>query len=87
MLSIPIFTSLTAQLSFFFVARRRVGRSRDNLLSSSSQQGVVYFSDVTELRAAAQEMNGFRIVSSLSRNTGFGATQTVSYLKYELLFM
>ena len=43
--------------------------------------GVVFFSDVTQLRAALKEMQQFRLLSSLSRNTGFGQTQSVSFLK------
>lgn len=63
------------------LAHRRGHHSVFSPLMSSAQVGVVHFSDVTELRAAAQEMDRFRIVSNVFRNTGFGATQTISYLK------
>ena len=61
----------------FSLARRRIRQNHD-LLPSSMRNGVVYFSDVMELRAAAREMQGFRM--SVFRNTGFGTTYT-SYLK------
>ncbi len=65
---------------FVFSANRRLRRNRDNLLPSS-QSGRVYFSDVSELRSAAREMQGFRITSNVFRNTGFGTTQAISHLK------
>ena len=68
-------------------ANRRLRRNRDNLLPSSSQSGRVYFSDVSELRAAAREMQGFRIASNVFRNTGFGTTQTISHLRCTIYYL
>ena len=48
---------------------------------SLPQTGLVHFSDVGQLRAAAKEMHDFRLVSNVSRSTGFGQTQSVSYLR------
>lgn len=43
---------------------------------------MVYFSSVTQLRAALKEMHDFRLVSNLSRVTGYGQTQSISYLRF-----
>ena len=50
--------------------------------SNRPTNGVVYFSSVTQLRAALKEMHDFRLVSNLSRVTGYGQTQSISYLRF-----
>ena len=50
--------------------------------SNRPTNGVVYFSNVTQLRAALKEMHDFRLVSNLSRVTGYGQTQSISYLRF-----
>jgi len=71
--------------------RRRARRNRftstfysGSASSALPTSGVVYFSNVTQLRAALKEMHEFRLVSNLSRVTGFGQTQSVSYLSVSL---
>ena len=49
--------------------------------SSSSLSGVVYFADVNQLRAAIKEMHDYKLTTSVSRNTGFGQTQSIHYLR------
>ncbi len=46
------------------------------------RRGIVHFSNVIELRAAATEMNDYRMITTVSRTTGFGQTQSIHYLKY-----
>ena len=46
------------------------------------RRGIVHFSNVVELRAAAKEMNDYRMITTISRTTGFGQTQSIHYLKY-----
>ncbi len=48
--------------------------------SSNSLRGVVYFSDVSQLRAALMEMQGHRLSIGSSRNTGFGQSQQTNHL-------
>ena len=48
------------------------------------RRGLVHFSSVVELRAAATEMNDYRMITTVSRTTGFGQTQSIHYLKYAL---
>ena len=84
---IPSFTSLPPSLS---TARRRRNlrrrpRSRYSMGGGASsilpRRGIVHFSSMIELRAAAVEMKDYRMISTLSRSTGFGQTQSVHYLK------
>ncbi len=48
--------------------------------SSSSLRGVVYFSDVSQLRGALVEMQGHKLSVGSSRNTGFGQSQQTNHL-------
>ena len=69
--------------------RRRGGyRSRGGyglgggVSSLHPRRGIVHFSSVVELRAAATEMSDYRMITTVSRTTGFGQTQSIHYLKY-----
>ena len=63
--------------------RRRAAYSFGGGVSSlHPRRGIVHFSDVTQLRAAAKEMKDYRMITTVSRSTGFGQTQSIHYLKY-----
>ena len=76
-------------LYYLAVRRRRRGyRHRaayglgGGVSSLHPRQGIVHFSNVMELRAAAREMNDYRMITTISRTTGFGQTQSMHYLRY-----
>ena len=82
-------TQHTQHTRFSGEIRRRARRHRFTSTFYSSgpssnrpTNGVVYFSSVTQLRAALKEMHDFRLVSNLSRVTGYGQTQSISYLRF-----
>jgi len=43
--------------------------------SSGVLSGVVFFSDITQLRAALVELQDYKLTMTSSRNTGFGQAQ------------
>ena len=65
-----------------------IGRSQNNgtVDSSVPLRGVVYFSDIHQLRAAHLEMQDFRVFSNYnsSRGGSFGQTHSVSFLNIGL---
>ncbi|CAI8017336.1 hypothetical protein GBAR_LOCUS10541, partial [Geodia barretti] len=67
---------------------RRRQQSFFNSSSSSmmtSQKGVVYFSDLDQLRAALKEMHNYRLVTRTSRSGGFASQVTsICYLDVRL---
>ncbi len=65
-----------------FVGRRHgpYGTLNYHIPSSTSLRGVVYFSDVSQLRSALVEMQGHRLSIGSSRNTGFGQSQQTNNL-------
>ena len=64
--------------------RARYGLGGGGVSSLHPRRGLVHFSSVVELRAAATEMNDYRMITTVSRTTGFGQTQSIHYLKYAL---